>query len=145
MQAFERTVPALEMTIQPNKSTWSPLELTLQRLETSWQRPERSLQAMDSTWRGHIDRRTQALAAALEIRLLWLRKQASELNAMDQMWRELKREIAANRQYPTIDPFGRRRCAVGLDADPHRGAAQRWNAVWTFLVEVKRQNFWLPT
>ena len=81
------------------------MELTLQRLETSWQRPERSLQAMDSTWRGHIDRRTQALAAALEIRLLWLRKQASELNAMDQMWRELKREIAANRQYPTIDPL----------------------------------------
>jgi len=105
LQAFERTVPALEMTIQPNKSTWSPLELTLQRLETSWQRHERSLQAMDSTWRGHIDRRTQALAAALEIRLLWLRKQASELNAMDQMWRELKREIAANRQYPTIDPL----------------------------------------
>jgi transposase len=52
---------------------------------------------------GHTDRRTQALAATLDIQLLWLPKQAPELNAMDQLWRELKREIAANRQYPTID------------------------------------------
>ena len=35
------------------------------------------------------------LAAALDIRFLWLPKQAPELNAMDQLWRELKRLIAA--------------------------------------------------
>ncbi len=42
--------------------------------------------------------RTQALATALGICMLWLPKQAPELNAMDQLWRELKRLIAANRQ-----------------------------------------------
>lgn len=51
----------------------------------------------------HTDRRTQALAAALNIRFVWLPKQAPELNAMDQLWRALKAVIAANRQAPTID------------------------------------------
>jgi hypothetical protein len=34
---------------------------------------------------------------------VWLPKQAPELNAMDQLWRELKAVIAANRQAPSID------------------------------------------
>lgn len=51
----------------------------------------------------HTDRQTQALAQRLRIRFLWLPKQAPELNAMDQLWRELKAIIAANRQFPTID------------------------------------------
>jgi hypothetical protein len=50
----------------------------------------------------HTDHRTQALALELRIRFVWLPKQASELNAMDQLWRELKSVIAANRQFPTI-------------------------------------------
>lgn len=50
----------------------------------------------------HTDRQTQALAARLRVRFVWLPKQAPELNAMDQLWRELKRIIAANRQAPTI-------------------------------------------
>ena len=52
---------------------------------------------------GHTDRQTQATAAALAIRFLWLPKQTPELNAMDQLWRELKRVVAANRQYSTVD------------------------------------------
>jgi transposase len=47
--------------------------------------------------------RSQALAARLGIVLVWLPKQCSELNAMDHLWKELKRVIAANRQFPTID------------------------------------------
>jgi hypothetical protein len=43
------------------------------------------------------------LAATLDIRFLWLPKQAPELNAMDQLWRELKRVVAANRQHRTVD------------------------------------------
>lgn len=46
---------------------------------------------------------SQALAAKLSITLLWLPKQASELNGMDQLWKELKKEISANRQYDSID------------------------------------------
>ena len=47
--------------------------------------------------------RSQQLAARLGIVLLWLPKQCSELNAMDHLWKELKRLIAANRQFRTID------------------------------------------
>lgn len=50
----------------------------------------------------HTDQQTQRLADELRIRFVWLPKQAPELNAMDQLWRELKRVIAANRQAPTI-------------------------------------------
>ncbi len=51
----------------------------------------------------HEAARSQALAARLGIVRVWLPKQCSELNAMDHLWRELKRLIAANRQYPSID------------------------------------------
>jgi hypothetical protein len=47
--------------------------------------------------------RSQALARQLNIELLWLPKQCSELNAMDQFWRDRKGNISANYQYPTID------------------------------------------
>jgi transposase len=50
----------------------------------------------------HTDHQTQALAERLRIRFLWLPKQTPELNAMDQLWRELKRVVAANRQAPNI-------------------------------------------
>ena len=42
-----------------------------------------------------------ALAAELNIRLLWLPRQCSELNAMDHLWRHLKADLAANRQCVT--------------------------------------------
>lgn len=50
----------------------------------------------------HTNAQTQALAARLDIRFVWLPKQAPELNAMDQLWRELKTVIAANRQAPNV-------------------------------------------
>jgi transposase len=46
---------------------------------------------------------SQRLAARLGIELVWLPKQCSELNAVDHLWKELKRLIAANRQFRTID------------------------------------------
>lgn len=51
----------------------------------------------------HIEHSTQALAQALRICFVWLPRQASELNPMDQLWRELKRLLAANRQADSID------------------------------------------
>ena len=51
----------------------------------------------------HTHRGTQALAEALDIRLLWLPKQASECNPMDQLWRKILRVVAANRQAEPID------------------------------------------
>jgi transposase len=43
------------------------------------------------------------LAGRLNIGLLWLPTQCSELNPVDHLWRELKRLVAANRQFRTID------------------------------------------
>ncbi|MFY0565567.1 IS630 family transposase [Archangium lansingense] len=51
----------------------------------------------------HTAARSLQLAARLDIHLLWLPKQWSELNAMDHLWRGLKQHVAANRQYPTVD------------------------------------------
>lgn len=51
----------------------------------------------------HTAAKSQALAARLNIHLLWLPKQWSELNAMDHLWRALKQYISANRQYPSVD------------------------------------------
>lgn len=50
---------------------------------------------------------SQVLARDLDIELIWLPKQCSELNAMDQLWKDLKRQIAANRQFKTIDELAR--------------------------------------
>ena len=52
---------------------------------------------------GHIAGKSQVLAKQLDIVLIWLPKQCSELNAMDQLWREMKNHISANHQYTNID------------------------------------------
>lgn len=52
---------------------------------------------------GHTAIQSQELAAQLDIVLIWLPKQCSELNAMDQLWKELKSDLAANRQFKNID------------------------------------------
>ena len=51
----------------------------------------------------HIAPKSQALAETLQIKLVWLPKQCSELNAMDHLWRALKEKISANYQFNTID------------------------------------------
>lgn len=51
----------------------------------------------------HTASASQRLAAQLEITLIWLPKQCSELNSMDHLWRELKGKIAANRQFANIE------------------------------------------
>lgn len=51
----------------------------------------------------HTAPASQTLAAELHIALLWLPRQRPELNAMDQLWKEMKRAISANRQYASVD------------------------------------------
>jgi hypothetical protein len=46
---------------------------------------------------------SQLLAAQLDIVFVWLPKQCSELNTMDQLWKELNDNLAANRQFKNID------------------------------------------
>ncbi|MFL6334758.1 MAG: transposase, partial [Pyrinomonadaceae bacterium] len=51
----------------------------------------------------HLAARSEALAAALDIHLVWLPKQCSELNSMDQLWKELKGKVSANHQFSSIE------------------------------------------
>jgi transposase len=51
----------------------------------------------------HIAEKSQALASALDIHFVWLPKQCSELNSMDQLWKELKGNVSANYQFASID------------------------------------------
>ncbi len=89
--------------------------------------------------------RSRRLAARLGVELLWLPKQCPELNAMDQLFKDLKRLVAANRQYRTID----------AEAD----AAEHWLMALTARQALRKasvladgfwlkdflKNFWLPT
>jgi transposase len=87
----------------------------------------------------------QQLAARLGIVLLWLPKQCSELNPVDHLWRELKRLIAANRQFKTID----------AEADYAEGwllgltVRQAWRKAGSlakgFWLKDYFENFWPPT
>ena len=80
------------------------------------------------------DRRTQELAERLRIELVWLPKQEPKLNPMDQLWRELKRLVAANRQADSIDELAEsaRQWVLGLTREEALRKAG-----------VLSKNFWL--
>jgi transposase len=59
-----------------------------------------------------------SLAVELGIELVWLPKQWPELNAMDHLWRELKRLMAANRQAARIDELAAEAAAWVLQLRP---------------------------
>jgi hypothetical protein len=85
---------------------------------------------------GHIAPRSQALAAGLAIVLIWLPKQCSELNAMDQVWRDLKNNISANYQF--------------ADIDEHATFAEWWLLSLTRTEALRKasvlsKNFWLKS
>lgn len=82
----------------------------------------------------HTAPKSQALAAQLNIVLVWLPKQCSELNAMDQLWRGLKDNISANYQY--------------ADIDEHANFAEQWVMSLTRSEALRKasvlsKNFWL--
>ena len=83
-------------------------------------------------WHDHP--RVIARAEHLNIELMWLPRQSPKLNPMDQLWRELKQKIAANRQYDDIDQL-----AV---------SAVNWLLALTSLAAVRKaamlsRSFWL--
>jgi len=89
----------------------------------------------------HTGHQTQALATALGIRMLWLPKQAPELNAMDQLWRELKRLIAANRQAKTIDVLAADATSWVLDLTPRQARRKASMSSKRFWLRKLLQNF----
>ena len=83
----------------------------------------------------HTAARTQMLAAALDIRFLWLPKQAPELNAMDQLWRELKRLIAANRQAASADALASNAAGWVLGLTPRQARRKAGNGLEALLAQ----------
>jgi transposase len=51
----------------------------------------------------HIAKATEALAAALRIRLAWLPTACPELNPVEALWRDGKQKVSANRAYADVD------------------------------------------
>jgi transposase len=85
---------------------------------------------------GHRAAKSRALAVQLNIVLIGLPKQCPELNAMDQLWRDLKGHISANYQYASIDE--------------HAAAAEQWIESLTPTEALRKagllaKNFWLKS
>jgi transposase len=94
---------------------------------------------------GHTARATRALAKKLRIEFVWLPKQWPELNAMDQLWKGLKRDVAANRQAASITELAERAARWVLDLTPTQARRKSGLASDRFWLRNLSQNFWLPT
>lgn len=82
----------------------------------------------------HTAKGSRALAARLDIHFIFLPKQCSELNAMDQLWKELKGQISANYQFASIEQHARQ--AEGWLMALTRGEALR-------KAGILSKNYWL--
>jgi transposase len=82
----------------------------------------------------HIAAKSRGLAEAFDIHFVWLPKQCSELNSMDQLWKELKDKVSANYQFS--------------DIDQHADYAEQWLLSLTDKEALRKagvlsKNFWL--
>jgi transposase len=93
----------------------------------------------------HEAGKSQQLVARLGIVLLWLPKQCSELNAMDQLWKDLKRLIAANRQFRTVDEGADYAEHRFLGLSPQEALRKAGVLSEDFWLKDFLENFWLPT
>lgn len=94
---------------------------------------------------GHTAAATLALAKELRIEFVWLPRQWPELNAMDQLWKELKRDVAANRQAASIDDLADRASQWVLNLTPAQARRKSGMASSKVWLRSLSQNFWLPT
>ncbi len=94
---------------------------------------------------GHTARATLALAKELGIEFVWLPKQRPELNAMDQLWRGLKHEVAANRQAASIDDLAEQATQWVLSLTTAQTRRKSGIASKRFWLRALLQHFWLPT
>src|SRR5205085_1495495 len=94
---------------------------------------------------GHTAAATLALAKELRIEFVWLPKQWPELNAMDQLWKELKRDVAANRQAASIDNLAERASQWVLNLTPAQARRKSGMASSKFWLRSLSQHIWQPT
>jgi len=91
------------------------------------------------------DVKTTQVAAELRIQLVWLPKQASELNAMDQLWKELKRLVAANRQADQSETLAQQAEAWLLGLTPHEARQKAGLLSPNFWLKNLLRHLWPPT
>jgi transposase len=94
---------------------------------------------------GHTAAATLVLAKDLRIAFVWLPRQWPELNAMDQLWKELKRDVAANRQAASIDDLAERASQWGLNLTPAQARRKSGMASSRFWLRSLSQHIWQPT
>ena len=94
---------------------------------------------------GHTARATRALAKRLRIEFVWLPKEWPELNAMDQPWKGLKRDVAANRQATSITELAERAARWVLALTPAQARRKSGIASDHFWLRNLLQHFWQPT
>ena len=82
----------------------------------------------------HRAKSSLALAEELNIRMLFLPKQAPELNAVDQIWKSVKAQVSANRQYENIHEHARAAETFVKSLSPKQTL---------LLAGVLSKNFWL--
>ena len=88
---------------------------------------------------------TRRLAAELGIKFVWLPRQWPELNAMDQLWRELKRLGAANRQAASIEELTRQAEDWVLGLRPQQALRKAGVLSPCFWLKHLLQSLWPPT
>lgn len=89
--------------------------------------------------------KSQTLATRLDVHLVWLPKQAPELNGMDQLWKELKKETSANRQYEGIEEHADQAEWWALSLTPVEAIRKAGMLAKNFWLKYFRKDFWLPT
>jgi hypothetical protein len=94
---------------------------------------------------GHTAPATLTLAKQLRIEFVWLPKQWPELNAMDQLWKGLKRDVAANRQAVSIEDLADRAARWVCDLTPAQARRKSGMASEHFWLTPLLQHFWLST
>jgi transposase InsO family protein len=93
----------------------------------------------------HTAAPTRRLAATLGIELVWLPRQWPELNAMDQLWRELKRLVAANRQAANIEDLAQQAEDWVLGLRPREALRKAGLLSPRFWLKRLLQSLWQPT
>lgn len=82
----------------------------------------------------HRAKSSLRLAEKLNITMVFLPKQAPELNAVDQLWKHVKAQVSANRQYQSIDEH----------AEAAEAFVKRLTPKQTLILSsVLSENFWL--
>jgi transposase len=93
----------------------------------------------------HVAFKSQALAGRLDVGLLWLPTQCPELNPVDHLWRELKRLVAANRQFRTIDAEAENAEEWFLGLTARQALRKAGILAEDFWLKDFLETIWLPT